>query len=86
MKKAFLPKKQLPFPFILEELLPVRPVVKQAFGFTHIYLDERLLCSLRDSAKQPSNQRYVVVQVNNKYLDAPEAGGWFLEVRLSHVE
>ena len=46
--------KHLPFPFVVEELLPLRPVIKQAFGFTHIYLDERLLCSLRDSAKHPS--------------------------------
>ena len=30
----------------------MRPVIKQMFGFTHVYLDERLLCSLRDSAKQ----------------------------------
>jgi len=44
----------MPFPFVLEELLPVRPTVKQMFGFTHIYLDERLVCSLRDSAKQPA--------------------------------
>ena len=44
----------VPFPFVIEELLPIRPTVKQIFGFTHVYLDERLLCSLRNSAKQPA--------------------------------
>jgi hypothetical protein len=41
-----------PFPFVLDELEPIRPVVKSMFGFTHIYFADRLLCSLRDSPKQ----------------------------------
>lgn len=41
-----------PFPFVLEELAPVRPTIKSMFGFTHVYLADRLLCSLRDSSKQ----------------------------------
>ena len=45
-------QKQMPFPFVLEELAPLRPVIKRMFGFTHVYLDDRLLCSLRDSVKQ----------------------------------
>src|SRR6266850_2124712 len=45
-------QKQMPFPFVLEELVPLRPTIKRMFGFTHIYLDDRLLCSLRDSVKQ----------------------------------
>ena len=28
-----------PFPFVLDELQPVRPTVKGAFGFTYVYLD-----------------------------------------------
>ena len=44
--------KQLPFPFVLEELMPLRPTIKRMFGFTHVYLDDKLLCSLRDSVKQ----------------------------------
>jgi hypothetical protein len=43
---------KLPFPFVLEELMPLRPTIKRMFGFTHVYLDGRLLCSLRDSVKQ----------------------------------
>jgi hypothetical protein len=45
-------KKQDPFPFVLEELEPLRPVIKRMFGVTHIYFADRLLCSLRDSPKQ----------------------------------
>jgi len=47
--------RSLPFPFILDELAPLRPTIKRAFGFTYIYLGERLLCGLRQSAKQPGS-------------------------------
>lgn len=43
-----------PFPFVLDELQPIRPRVKRAFGFTYVYLDDKLLCGLRDSEKMPS--------------------------------
>ena len=46
--------KRDPFPFVLDELQPIRPRVKRAFGFTYVYLDDRLLCGLRDSEKMPS--------------------------------
>ena len=46
--------KRAPFPFVLEELQPIRPTVKQAFGFTYVYLEDRLLCCLRDSSKKSS--------------------------------
>jgi hypothetical protein len=29
--------KREPFPFVLEELEPIRPTVKRAFGFTYVY-------------------------------------------------
>ena len=52
--KAVLPsQRQSPFQFVLDELLPVRPTVKRAFGFTYVYLGERLLLSLRRSERQP---------------------------------
>lgn len=54
MKQTQRRNARLPFPFVIEELLPIRPTVKQMFGFTHVYLEERLLCSLRDSRKQPA--------------------------------
>ena len=43
-----------PFPFVLEELQSIRPRVKRAFGFTYLYLDEKLLCCLRDAEKNPA--------------------------------
>src|ERR1700741_3694396 len=46
--------KHDPFPFVLEELQPIRPTVKQAFGFTYVYLEDRLLCCLRDSSRKSS--------------------------------
>jgi len=47
-------KRDDPFPFVLEELEPIRPRVRRAFGFTYVYLDDKLLCCLRDSEKLPS--------------------------------
>ena len=48
-------KRKHPFPFILDELSSIRPTVKRMFGFTSVYLDEKLLCSVRDSVKQPGS-------------------------------
>jgi len=52
MKNTPSIKRQLPFPFVLDELGSLRPTVKRMFGFTYIYLDHKLLFSLRDSVKQ----------------------------------
>lgn len=46
--------KKIPYRFVLEELEPIRPRIKRAFGFTYVYLDGKLLCGLRESAKSPS--------------------------------
>lgn len=53
MKASVSAKRQAPFQFVLDELLPIRPTITQMFGFTYVYLDEKLLVSLRESAKQP---------------------------------
>ena len=44
--------KQSPFQFVLDELTPIRPVIRKMFGLTYVYLDDRLLLSLRNSPKQ----------------------------------
>jgi hypothetical protein len=51
MKAGVGAKRQSPFAFVLEELAPLRPAVRQMFGFTYVYLGERLLLALRESAK-----------------------------------
>lgn len=48
-------KRRDPFPFVLEELNSIRPTIRRMFGFTSVYLEETLLCSLRDSVKQPGS-------------------------------
>lgn len=55
MKNHPAVKRRDPFPFVLEELSAIRPIVKRMFGFTSVYLDDKLLCSLRDSVKQPGS-------------------------------
>ena len=48
-------RTSFPFPFVLDELMPLRLTIKRAFGFTYLYLDEVILCGLRDSIKQPAS-------------------------------
>jgi hypothetical protein len=55
MHKTSSAKRRDPFPFVLEELDSLRPTIKRMFGFTSVYLEERLLFSLRDSIKQPGS-------------------------------
>lgn len=53
MKAGVPTKRQVPFQFVLDELQPIRPTLRRMFGFTYVYLDEKLLLSLRESVKQP---------------------------------
>ena len=53
MKTVASAQRRNSFQFVLDELLPLRPAVRQMFGFTYVYLDEKLLLSLRESVKQP---------------------------------
>lgn len=53
MKNTASLKREVPFPFVLEELVSLRPTIKRMFGFTYVYLEHKLLFSLRDSVKQP---------------------------------
>ena len=53
MKNTPSRKRQVPFPFVLEELRSLRPTIKSLFGSTLIYLDDKLLFSLRNSVKHP---------------------------------
>src|SRR5437773_3893672 len=48
-------KKQSSFSFVIEELSPIRPTIKQMFGFTYVYLEDKLLLALRQSDKQPKS-------------------------------
>jgi hypothetical protein len=53
MKAGVSTKRHAPFQFVLAELSSLRPTVRQMFGFTYVYLEEKLVLSLRQSDKQP---------------------------------
>ena len=55
MVGATIAKKQSPFSFVIDELSPIRPTTKQMFGFTYVYLEDKLLLALRQSEKQPKS-------------------------------
>jgi len=69
MKNTPSAKKQVPFPFVLEELVSLRPTIKPVFGFTYVYLDEKLLVALRDSVKQ-SGSNGIWVFTTTEHLDS----------------
>ena len=48
-------KGQIPFSFVVDELSSLRPTVKHAFGFTYVYLGDRLLCALRAGKKSAAS-------------------------------
>ncbi len=53
MHESSSKRRPVPFDFVIEELASLRPTIKTAFGFTYVYLDEKLLCSLRNDTKRP---------------------------------
>lgn len=59
-------RQKTPFPFVLEELAALRLRLKTVFGFTHVYLDDMLLFSLRESGKRPAiNGIWVYTTIEN---------------------
>lgn len=67
--RTTLSTNPIPFPFVLDELAPIRPTIKRVFGFTYIYLDERLLCALRNSVKQ-KNSNGMWLFTTTEHLDS----------------
>jgi hypothetical protein len=55
MKRASSTASPLPFAFVVDELMPLRPTIRRAFGFTYLYVGDVLLCALRDSEKKPAS-------------------------------
>ncbi|MFY9556284.1 MAG: hypothetical protein WAV20_26305 [Blastocatellia bacterium] len=101
MKGTTQRKNAIPFPFVIEELRAIRPTIKRMFGFTYVYLDEKLLCSLRDSPKQAaSNGMWLYTttehieslgrefpQLSRRYLWRSGKNAWvILAAKLEHFE
>jgi hypothetical protein len=89
------------FQFVLDELWPLRPVVRKAFGFTFVYIDDVLLLGLRDSHKQPNTngiwlftfaehleslRREFASVPRHHFWKSGEKGWVILAARLEHFE
>jgi hypothetical protein len=48
-------RKPIPYPFLQEALAPLDPEIRAMFSGYAVYLGPRLVCMLRDSPKQPSD-------------------------------
>lgn len=73
----------IPFPFVLDELQPVRPQVRHAFGFVYVYVGDKLVCGLRQSVKQPaSNGMWLFTtlahleSLSREFVDLPRRCLW----------
>ena len=76
-------RRPIPFPFVIDELESLRPTVRTVFGFTHIYLEDKLLFSLRDAATQPgSNGMWLYTTIEQadslarEFADLPRRQIW----------
>lgn len=47
------PKPKPPHPFVVDALMPLNPEVRRMFSGFSVYLDDRIVCMLRDSPKSP---------------------------------
>jgi len=65
LMKAEPRRKPLPFPFIIDELESLRPTVRNIFGFTHVYLEDKLLFSLRDVPTQRGSNGMWLIRRRN---------------------
>ncbi len=77
------PRKRIPFPFVIDELESLRLKVRTVFGFTHVYLEDMLLFSLRDNTTQPgSNGMWLYTTTENadslarEFTDLPQRQIW----------
>lgn len=48
-------KQKIPFDFVLEKLLPLSPAVRPMFGCYAVYVNERLVLTLRNHTKFPND-------------------------------
>ena len=76
-------RRPLPFPFIIDELESLRPTVRGVFGFTHVYLEDKLLFSLRDAdTRTGSNGMWLYTTTEhaeslaNEFPDLPRRQIW----------
>jgi hypothetical protein len=83
MKRVASTASPLPFPFVVDELMPLRPTIRRAFGFTYLYVGEILLCALRNSAKKPGSNgmwlfttREHVDQLGAEFPELPKRYLW----------
>ena len=81
--KGHSKRRPIPFPFVIEELESLRPTVITVFGFTHVYLEDKLLFSLRDAATQTgSNGMWLYTTIEQadslarEFADLPRRQIW----------
>src|SRR5271169_6500097 len=53
MPRLAKPKPKLPYPFVLEALMPLTPEVRRMFSGFAVYVGDRIVFMLRDHQKSP---------------------------------
>jgi hypothetical protein len=55
MPRAANAKPKPPYPFVLEALAPLKPEVRRMFSGFAVYIDDKVVCMLRESPKSPQD-------------------------------
>jgi hypothetical protein len=55
MARDAKPKQKAPHAFVLDALMPLNPEVRRMFSGFAVYLDDHIVCMLRDHPKSPQD-------------------------------
>jgi hypothetical protein len=55
------PKQRAPYAFVVDALLPLTPEVRRLFSGFGVYIDDRLVCMLRDHPTSPRDNGVWIV-------------------------
>lgn len=75
-------RKSPPYPFILEALAPLEPEVKPMFSGYAVYVGDKIMAMLRDSAKHPKDNGVWLVFSETAKIDGADIRKEFPSLRL----
>jgi hypothetical protein len=81
MARAAKPKQKAPHAFVLDALMPLNPEVRRMFSGFAVYLDDRIVCMLRDHSKSPRDNGVWLVLAESTNPADPELRREFPSIR-----
>ena len=85
MRRPAKAKQKPPHPFVLEALAPLEPEVRRMFSGFAVYVDDRLVCMLREHDKSPRDNGIWLVLSEATSPEDPELRREFPSLRSIHL-